>query len=134
GGAPRGRARSAARRGAARQAGRSTGVVDARVRSDRMPRDLKVAGRLMITVQVVPRYGLDVYKLLRDKVTHQAQTWSWKNKAKTRLVHRNDKSGYVEVDSVDGILIAQIRSSIEKPYFLPEKLVGRLVAWSPTEI
>ena len=29
----------------------------------------------------------DSYKLLRDKVSHEANTWSWANKAKTKLIH-----------------------------------------------
>ena len=28
----------------------------------------------MLTIQVVPRAGKDAYKLLRDKVTHEAKT------------------------------------------------------------
>lgn len=71
---------------------------------------------------------------LRDKVTHQAQTWSWKNKAKTRLVHAN-KKGYIEVGSADGIVVAEIRPANDRDlWFLTEKFIGRLVAWFPTEI
>lgn len=83
----------------------------------------------MLTIQVIPRSGLDAYKLVRDKVTHEAQTWEWANRAKTRLQHPRS-TGYIEVSSADGILIAQIfPQSTESLYFLAEKFVGRLVAW-----
>jgi hypothetical protein len=61
----------------------------------------------MISIQVVPSQGVDAYKLLRDKVTHEAATWYWANKAKSRLRHNNVKKGYIEVASAEGILVAQ---------------------------
>jgi hypothetical protein len=88
----------------------------------------------MISIQVIPRSGLDAYKLLRDKVTHDAQTWSWRNKAKTRLVHKNAPSGYIEVASADTVLTAQIYPQDGNPYFFVEKLIGRLVAWFPEDL
>jgi hypothetical protein len=90
----------------------------------------------MIVLQVVPRGGRDAYKLLRDKVTHEAQTWSWKNKAKTRLSHSSPSaSGYIEVSSADGVVIAQVRpTNGADPYFLTEKFIGRLVAWFKDEL
>jgi hypothetical protein len=88
----------------------------------------------MIVLQIVPKAGSDAYKLLRDKVTHEAKTWSWANKAKTRLRHVNT-SGYIEVGSVDGVLVAHIMP--KKPqdlFFLVEKFIGRTVAWFENEL
>ena len=83
----------------------------------------------MITIQVVARGNYDAYQLLRDKVTHEAKTWSWSNKAKTRLSHTNGGNGYIEVGSADKVLVAQIYPGNSAIYFLPEKFIGRLVAW-----
>ncbi len=89
----------------------------------------------MITFQVIPKSGSDAYKLLRDKVTHEAQTWFWGNKAKTRLKHSSVKHGYIEVSSADGVLIAQIRPKEEADlYKLSEKFIGRTVAWFADDI
>jgi hypothetical protein len=88
----------------------------------------------MLTIQIVPCAGNDAYKLLRDKVTHEAQTWSWANKAKTRLEHVNS-GGYIEVGSADGILVAQIHPRNEEDqFFLAEKFVGRLIAWFANDL
>jgi hypothetical protein len=84
----------------------------------------------MIVLQVVPRSGIDAYKLLRDKVTHEARTWSWRNKARTRLQHSQNPSGYVEVGSAEGIVVAKVVPKTDSDeFFLAEKFVGRLVAW-----
>ena len=88
----------------------------------------------MITIQVIPRGGLDAYKMLRDKVRLTAQTWSWKNKARTRLVHLNSPNGYIQVTSADNVLTARIHSLPDSHYFLVEKFIGRLVAWFPGDI
>ena len=88
----------------------------------------------MITVQVVPRSGRDAYKLLRDKVTHEAQTWSWANKAKTKLSHLGRDRGYISVSSADNVLTAQIYPKEADPYFLTEKFIGRLVAWFESDL
>lgn len=45
----------------------------------------------MIMIQVVPRAGENAYKLLRHKVIHEATTWAWGNKKKTRLRHVQSK-------------------------------------------
>jgi hypothetical protein len=84
----------------------------------------------MIVLQIIPRAGTDAYKLLRDKVTHEARTWSWANRPKTRLRHVQNPSGYIEVGSADGILVGHIMP--KKPqdlFFLVEKFIGRIVAW-----
>lgn len=88
-----------------------------------------------IKLQVIPQAGHDSYALVRNKVTHEAQTWSWTNKAKTRLRHsQKPKGGYIEVASADGVLVAQIYAEDSDAYFLAEKFVGRLIAWFPNEI
>jgi hypothetical protein len=84
----------------------------------------------MLSLQVVPRAGVDAYRLLRDKVAHGAQTWSWKNKAKTRLIHKRNGAGYIEVGNADGVVVAEIHATHETDtYFFAEKFIGRLVAW-----
>jgi hypothetical protein len=88
----------------------------------------------MLKIQVVPHTGIDAYRILREKVTHEARTWSWKNKAKTRLVHSQVKSGYIEVGSADGVIVAEIHPGDGEQYFFAEKFVGRLVAWFPEEL
>jgi hypothetical protein len=66
-------------------------------------------GRLrVLTIQVVPRSGTDAYRLLRDKVTHEARTWAWANRAKTRLPHNQIKLGYIEVSGAEGVLVAHV--------------------------
>jgi hypothetical protein len=47
----------------------------------------------MLTMQVVPHPGGDVYRLLRNKVTHEAKTWIWANKPKTRLRYKQIRHG-----------------------------------------
>jgi hypothetical protein len=67
-------------------------------------------------------------------VSHEAATWYWANKAKTKLQHVNSK-GYIEVGSADGVLIARVypkRSS--NVFYLAEKLLGRLIAWFEDEL
>jgi len=84
----------------------------------------------MLSLQVIPQSRLDAYRLIRDKVTHEVRTWSWKNKAKTRLIHKQNTRGYIEVGSADGVLVAEIHPDDEDDaYFFAEKFIGRLVAW-----
>ena len=84
----------------------------------------------MISIQVVPARGVDAYKLLRDKVTHEAATWYWVNKTKTRLWHNQVKKGYIEVANAEGILVAQIYPKESKDlFYLSEKFIGRLIGW-----
>ena len=84
----------------------------------------------MLTLQVVPHTGVDAFRLLRAKVIHEARTWSWKDKRKTRLVHKQNAAGYIEVGSADGVVIAEIHAKREADtYFFAEKFIGRLVAW-----
>ena len=89
----------------------------------------------MLIVQVVPRAGQDAYKLLRSKVIHEAKTWDWANKKKTRLTHKLKDRGHVEVASAKGVLVARIMSkNPADAFFLVEKFVGRLVAWFENEL
>jgi hypothetical protein len=89
----------------------------------------------MLIVQVVPRAGQDAYKLLRSKVIHEAKTWDWANRKKTRLTHKQKDRGHVEVADAKGVLIARICSkNPSDAFFLVEKFVGRLVAWFENEL
>jgi hypothetical protein len=89
----------------------------------------------MISIQVVPRSGVDAYKLLRDKVTHEATTWYWVNKAKSRLRHTQVKKGYIEVPNAEGVLIVQIYPKEPKDlFYLSEKFIGRLIGWFDDEL
>jgi len=90
----------------------------------------------MISLQIVPRYGHDAYRLLRDKVTREARTWAWKNRKRTRLVRKNEpKRGYIEVGRADGVVVAEIRPARPADdWIFAEKFIGRLVAWFPSDI
>jgi hypothetical protein len=83
----------------------------------------------MIVIQVVPQVGRDAYRLLRAKVLHEAATWYWANKRKTRLKHLQS-DGHIEVASADGVLVARVRPKERRDlFYLAEKFMGRLVAW-----
>jgi hypothetical protein len=89
----------------------------------------------MLRIQVVPRGNNDAYRLLRSQVTHEAQTWFWGNRSKTRLRHKNSKRGYIEVGGSEGVLIAEVHPHDGRDrYLLTEKFVGRLTAWFPEEL
>ena len=83
----------------------------------------------MIVIQIVPADDLDAYRLLRSKVIHEAKTWDFSNKAKTRLVHINS-GGYIDIGNAKGVVAARVYPKEPKDqFFLVEKFVGRLVAW-----
>jgi hypothetical protein len=89
----------------------------------------------MLIVQVVPRTGVDVYRILRNKVTREARTWSWKNKAKTKLQHIQHRSGYIEVRSTEGMIVAHIVPGQQSDqFYLAEKFIGRLIAWFAADL
>lgn len=89
----------------------------------------------MIRLQVVPKPGADAHALLRSKVIHQAMTWDFANKAKTRIKHKTIKKGYIAVGKADGVLLATIHpSSPDELFFLAEKFIGRLIAWFEDDI
>ena len=89
----------------------------------------------MISIQVVPKHGVDAHRLVRDRVTHKAATWYWANKAKSRLRHSQVKKGYIELSSAEGILVAQIYPKEPKDlFYLSEKFIGRLIGWFQDEL
>jgi hypothetical protein len=84
---------------------------------------------------VVPKSEINAYRLLRDKIAHGAHTWFWKNKKKTRLTHKRNPRGYIEIADADGVLVAEVHSDTEdNTYFFVEKFIGRLVAWFQPEM
>jgi hypothetical protein len=87
----------------------------------------------MILIQVIPNGKTDAYKLLKDKVSHEANTFSWGDKAKTKLTHKN-ASGYIEIGSADGVIVARIYPKDPRSEeVLLEKFIGRLTAWFKNE-
>lgn len=88
----------------------------------------------MIQIQVVPRHGVDAYALLRAKVLHDAATWYWSNKAKTRLRHVQS-DGHIEVTHAGGVVAAHVVPKSRRDlFYLAEKFMGRLVAWFEDEL
>ena len=88
----------------------------------------------MIVIQVVPRAGADAYRLLRSKVLHEATTWYWSNKAKTRLRHVQS-SGHIDVANAGGVIVAQVHPKVRRDlFYLAEKFMGRLAAWFEEEL
>ena len=85
----------------------------------------------MVTLQVVPRPGVDAYRLLRAKVTKEARTWWWRNRTKTRISHKGRAKGYIQVSGgAEGVLLARIHPGDPADlFFFVEKFVGRLVDW-----
>lgn len=89
----------------------------------------------MLRIQVVPRGDADAYQLVRSQVIHEAQTWSWANRRKTRLKHVSSEHGYIEVAGAGGVLLAVVHPRDGRDLFLlTEKLVGRLTAWFSREL
>ena len=88
----------------------------------------------MIQIQVVPREGVDAYALLRAKVLHDAATWRWSNRSKTRLRHIQS-NGHLEVSHAGGVVIARVVPKDRRDlFYLAEKFTGRLVAWFEDEL
>jgi hypothetical protein len=88
----------------------------------------------MIQIQVVPREGVDAYALLRSKVLHEATTWDWVNKKKTRLKHIQS-NGHIDVSHAGGVVVAQVEPKDRRDlFYLAEKFMGRLVAWFENEL
>jgi hypothetical protein len=88
----------------------------------------------MIQIEVVPRAGVDAYTLLRAKVLHEATTWYWSNKARTRLRHLQS-AGHIDVANAGGVLVARVRPKAPRDiFYLAEKFMGRLVAWFEAEL
>jgi hypothetical protein len=88
----------------------------------------------MIQIQVVPREGVDAYALLRSKVLHEATTWYWGNKRKTRLRHLQSE-GHIDVANAGGVIVARVHPNTTRDlFYLAEKFMGRLVAWFEDEL
>jgi hypothetical protein len=88
----------------------------------------------MIQIQVVPKEGVDVYRLLRSKVLHEAATWDWSNKAKTRLKHVQS-DGHIDVSNAGGVVHARVVPKERRDlFYLAEKFMGRMVAWFEDDI
>lgn len=88
----------------------------------------------MIQIQVVPRTGQDAYKLLRSKVLHEAATWYFGNKRKTRLKHLQS-DGHLEIANAGGVLVARVVPKAPRDvFYLAEKFMGRMVAWFGDEV
>ena len=88
----------------------------------------------MIQIQVVPRAGHDAYKLLRSRVLHQAATWYFSNKKKTRLRHIQSE-GHIDIGNADGVLTARIFPKEPRDvFYLAEKFMGRIIAWFGAEV
>ncbi len=84
----------------------------------------------MLVLQAVPAGKLNAFKLLRARI-REASTWSWGNKARTRLKHvARPKGGHIEVSSAGGVLVAHIvPKSASDQFYLTEKFIGRLIGW-----
>jgi len=84
----------------------------------------------MLVLQAIPTGNVDAFKLLKSRI-REANTWSWGNKARTRLKHvARPKGGYVQVSNANGVLVAHIHPKTpEDQFYLLEKFTGRLVAW-----
>ena len=88
----------------------------------------------MIQIQVVPREGVDAYVLLRAKVLHDAATWRWSDRAKTKLRHIQSQ-GHLAVSHAGGVVIARVVPKDRRDlFYLAEKFTGRLVAWFEDEL
>ncbi len=88
----------------------------------------------MIRIQVVPRAGSDAYRLLRSKVLHDAATWYWSNKKKTRLRHVQS-GGHIDVASAGGVVVATVVPKERRDlFYLAEKFMGRMIAWFEDEL
>jgi len=83
----------------------------------------------MIQIQVVPRTGVNAYAMLRSKVIHEAATWDWANKKKSRLKHIQS-DGHIDVANAGGVVVAHVVPKAPRDlFYLAEKFMGRLVAW-----
>ena len=88
----------------------------------------------MIVIQVVPREGADAYRLLRSKVLHEAATWDFSNKAKTRLKHVQS-SGHIDIANAGGAVVARVHPKEPRDiFYLAEKFIGRMVAWFESDL
>lgn len=89
----------------------------------------------MLVLQAVPVSGADAYKLLRGRI-RAASTWTWGNKARTRLKHvQRPKGGHIRISDAGGVLVAHVHSTTPRDqFYLAEKFIGRLIAWFETDL
>ena len=88
----------------------------------------------MIQIQVVPREHVDAFRLLRSKVLHEAATWYWANKKKTRLKHIQS-DGHIDIAHGGGVVMARVVPKERRDlFYLGEKFIGRMVAWFEDEL
>ncbi len=65
---------------------------------------------------------------------HEAATWYWANKAKTRLRHVQS-AGHIDVANAGGVIVARVTPKERRDlFYLAEKFMGRLVAWFEHEL
>ncbi len=76
----------------------------------------------MLVLQAIPNGDIDAYKALRARI-REANTWSWGNKAKTRLKHvARPAGGFVQISNANGVLVAHIHpKSPADLFYLLEK-------------
>lgn len=84
----------------------------------------------MLVLQAVPVRDVNAYKLLRAKI-REASTWTWGNKARTRLKHiQRPKGGHISIADANGVLVAHVHPKTPSDlFYLAEKFTGRLIAW-----
>lgn len=84
----------------------------------------------MLILQAVPVRGVNAFKLLRGRI-REASTWTWGNKARTRLKHvQRLTGGYIAIADAGGVLVAHVHpKSPADLFYLAEKFTGRLIAW-----
>jgi len=84
----------------------------------------------MLVLQAIPARDVDAYKLLRGRI-REASTWTWGNKARTRLRHvQRPKGGHIRISDAGGVLVAHVHPATPRDqFYLAEKFMGRLIAW-----
>jgi hypothetical protein len=89
----------------------------------------------MLVLQAVPVRDANAFKLLRAKI-REASTWTWGNKARTRLKHiQRPRGGHIRIADANGVLVAHVHpESPSDLFYLAEKFTGRLIAWFEHEL
>ena len=84
----------------------------------------------MLILQAVPVRDVNAFKLLRARI-RGAATWTWGNKARTRLKHvQRPNGGHISISDAGGVLVSHVYpKSPSDLFYLAEKFTGRLVAW-----
>jgi hypothetical protein len=89
----------------------------------------------MLVLQAVPVRDVDAFKLLRARI-RQASTWTWGNKARTRLKHvQRPAGGHIAIANAGGVLVAHVHPKTPADlFYLAEKFTGRLIAWFESDL